>query len=857
MARKSKGQGQILSGSPQPNFTNFQAKTIQANRAPTTADTGYEIGQQWADMNSNILYGLASVSAGAAQWNLLGPGSSDVDTLTGDAGGAIAPVGGNITLAGGTNIGTSGAGSTITFNLDNAISLATSVTSPIYTTSAADMNIRAAAGKDIIMRMGDAAGANKVSFQDSGNVEVFAIDSNGAISTLTGLTVTGNFTQTAGVVSIGADNAANAITLGSGTTARTITIAGSTGAHVLTMGSLSGAASTTIQYGTGNFSLDGAATGNIAMGASMTSGTLTIGGTAQTGTFTLGGSTGIMTMNIANGNAAKTINIGSGVDGNTIAIGNGINTSAQTINIANGNSGANSTVNILSGTGTAGAGVLALGNNTRVTTIGIGNVAPAAARTITMNGGNSAQNDTLSVMSGNPSAGTQTVTILGGVPTGGTQALNLLTQTGQAGTVNIGTGAAMANNINIGGTGANVVAIANTQTGGSYSVGAAMTTGTVSIGGTGAQTGNFILAPSTGAQTITLGNNDGAKTINIGAGVSGNTISIGNGINTSAQTVNISAGAAGANSTVNILSGNATAGTQTLNLGTGTGGKTVSIASGAGANTVTVGSTNTTSSLTLQAGSGGITTTGTFASIAAKFVIPTGVSVTWNSNPVMLLKGSAPALPTGATGTTNVMALQEGIIMEQFVIGAGQTIIAPQMGASGLLVSGDLTATEGFEYNFGAALNTSRFAFTIGTSAAFFFEMRYTVADVSGASPYMIGFRKTEANNATLTNYTDYAMIGLDAVASVGNVVLKTELNSGGTTNTNTTDAWNDGETHTVRINVSAAGVVTYLIDGLAPTVTAAFTFDNGDVVAPFFRLEHAAVAPGAVNWVSMACGFQ
>src|SRR5574338_977029 len=104
MARKSKGQGQVLSGSPSPQFTNFQAKTIQANRAPTTADIGYEIGQQWADTTNNIIYGLASVSAGAAQWNLLGPGSSDVDTLTGDSGGAIAPVGGNITLAGGTNI---------------------------------------------------------------------------------------------------------------------------------------------------------------------------------------------------------------------------------------------------------------------------------------------------------------------------------------------------------------------------------------------------------------------------------------------------------------------------------------------------------------------------------------------------------------------------------------------------------------------------------------------------------------------------------------------------------------------------------------------------------------------------------
>ena len=45
-------------------------------------------------------------------------------TLTGDAGGAIAPDGaGDITIAGGTNIGTVGAGNTITINLDGTITL--------------------------------------------------------------------------------------------------------------------------------------------------------------------------------------------------------------------------------------------------------------------------------------------------------------------------------------------------------------------------------------------------------------------------------------------------------------------------------------------------------------------------------------------------------------------------------------------------------------------------------------------------------------------------------------------------------------------------------------------------------------
>lgn len=187
MARKSKGQGQSLSGSPSGRFTNFSPKTIQGNRAPTTADTGYEIGQLWADQNGTTIYGLSAVSAGSATWNLLGPGASDVDTLTGDGGGAISPAGGNITLAGGTNITSAGAGSTITFNLDAAITLATSVTSALYTAAAGtDLLITVPAGQDMVMKMGDAAGANKISFTDSADSEVANMDSDGQLNLVVG-----------------------------------------------------------------------------------------------------------------------------------------------------------------------------------------------------------------------------------------------------------------------------------------------------------------------------------------------------------------------------------------------------------------------------------------------------------------------------------------------------------------------------------------------------------------------------------------------------------------------------------------------------------------------------------------------
>lgn len=837
---------------PEPNISTA---------APTSSDTNFELGQLWVNTSTGLIYGLASVVAGAATWSLLGPGASDVDTLTGNSG-VASPSGGNINILGGTNITTTGAsptGDDLTVDLDAAITLATSVSSPIYTVAAAtDLNINSASGQDIIMKMGDNAAANKVSFTDSDDAEVFSIDSNGSIGTLTGLTVAGAFTQTAGVVSISEDNSANAVGIGNGTTARTIDLGSSAAAHVITIGSVTGAAQLDLLAGTGNFSVTGAATTDMTIGTGLTSGTITIGATGNTGTMTISSSTGTQTVNIANADGAKTINIGAGVDGNTIAVGNGINTSAQTLNIANGAAAADSTVNvlsgvatagtqtlalgngdsakvigigdgikgntitigngindtaqtislangasagdstvnILSGVGTAGAGVLNLANNTRVTTVDIADIAPAAARAVTICGGDSAQNDTLDIMPDNPSANTQTVNILSGVPTGGTQVLNLLTQTGQAGTVNLATGAAMANAINIGGTGANVIALGNTQTAGSVSIGDAMTSGTITIGGSGLQTG-----------TITMGGGTGAQTVNVATG--------------------------------------------------GTGIKTVNVGTGAVANVVTVGSTTGAASLTLQAGTGEITVDGTVKEISAEFLEASGDEITaFSQSPLLTTAANTAGVATGANGDVNLMYCQQGVLMEQFIIGT-QTIIGPRMDSNGLLVSLDLTAAEGAEYNFGAGRTNSRHAFTIGTSAAFFFEVGLRINDMDGADPYVIGFRKSEANNATMASYTDYAAIGMNAASSATNIVTMDELNGGGQTVTNTTDAWGgDGTTNTLRVLVSAAGVVTYTVNGSAPSAAGAFTFDNGDVVCPYIHLLHSASAT-AVNITSLKVGFQ
>jgi len=165
---------------------------VIATRAPASTDIRFPLGQLWVRKDTAQVYILAQLSSGSASWTLASPGASDVDTLTGDSGGAISPAAGNITLAGGTNVTTAGAGSTITINLDAAISLATSVTSPLYTAGAGvDLAITAPNGQDAIVKMGDDAGSNKVSFIDSGDAEVANIDSDGNLSAVGG-TFSGN-----------------------------------------------------------------------------------------------------------------------------------------------------------------------------------------------------------------------------------------------------------------------------------------------------------------------------------------------------------------------------------------------------------------------------------------------------------------------------------------------------------------------------------------------------------------------------------------------------------------------------------------------------------------------------------------
>jgi hypothetical protein len=244
--------------------------------------------------------------------------------------------------------------------------------------------------------------------------------------------------------------------------------------------------------------------------------------------------------------------------------------------------------------------------------------------------------------------------------------------------------------------------------------------------------------------------------------------------------------------------------------------------------------------------------------IAARSFNPTNTNIeSFTSSPILQNGDNAGSVPSGATGTTNLMILQGGTIMEQFILGAGQTIIAPRIENDGLLISLDLTTSEGAEYYFGD--NTSSpHVYTIGTSPAFFIEASFKVADCGTSDPLWIGFRILAAANANYTTYTDSYVGGLRNTTAADSVIFGSNLNNAGWNYQDSGDAWLDGETHTIRINVSAAGVCTALIDGVAPTTPLAFTFDNGDQVIPYIHhLFAAGGAPAAIHQQSLKVGYQ
>jgi hypothetical protein len=210
-------------------------------------------------------------------------------------------------------------------------------------------------------------------------------------------------------------------------------------------------------------------------------------------------------------------------------------------------------------------------------------------------------------------------------------------------------------------------------------------------------------------------------------------------------------------------------------------------------------------------------------------------------------------LSTGATGSAGRVMFPGGSV-EMFYLGAGQTKLGPVMTANGLSVALDLVNTEGVEYIFSdyTAVQGERHDHVVATSPPQFGQISFGITTVAGSAEIAFGLRKVEAGQATFANYDELTCL----IVNAGDIERYNILNGTPVAAVDTLVNWADGEIHTLKYEIgkaqgpnSAAGFVELFIDG-TPTGVSPFTFDDGEVVQPFFRaLQNATTTEIYWQW--------
>ena len=157
-------------------------KPIVSNRAPTTTDKKFPIGQQWVNKTAGTFYGLSSVVAGSADWEVLGGSGGDVNTLTGTTGGAVPPAAGTINLAAGTGIAIVGDPGTSTLTFSSAGTAAESLTGDsggAVSATANNISLLSGTGMSII---GDPGTSTLTFTSAASSPETLTGNSGGAVS---------------------------------------------------------------------------------------------------------------------------------------------------------------------------------------------------------------------------------------------------------------------------------------------------------------------------------------------------------------------------------------------------------------------------------------------------------------------------------------------------------------------------------------------------------------------------------------------------------------------------------------------------------------------------------------------------
>ena len=218
----------------------------------------------------------------------------------------------------------------------------------------------------------------------------------------------------------------------------------------------------------------------------------------------------------------------------------------------------------------------------------------------------------------------------------------------------------------------------------------------------------------------------------------------------------------------------------------------------------------------------------------------------FGSPPLVLdYEHAAAQLVDGTAGDQTIHSYADGLQITFFPI-TGQAIDKPAAATTGMNYAYDQTADDGWQWVMSDSVCKGREGvdrFTVGKQA-FSAEIESSTDDVTGSDDCAFGFAKVDVHRAAIDDCDEMAVLNVIS----GDIYIETVLNNGTTSSTDTTDNWADDEIHKLKVLVSKAGAVTYKIDGQAPSTTASFSFDQGEVVTPMmYYLQDSDLAPNVV----------
>lgn len=225
----------------------------------------------------------------------------------------------------------------------------------------------------------------------------------------------------------------------------------------------------------------------------------------------------------------------------------------------------------------------------------------------------------------------------------------------------------------------------------------------------------------------------------------------------------------------------------------------------------------------------------------------------FNTQPICQVNNATTNLPSGTADTANTALFGGGNSFEYVAKGAQTIVGLGSLASTGCSVAGDQTDNDGREIAFGGGITSfAPRTYVVGT--AFWARLKFSIATVAGTDDCAFGFRKAEAYQTNLDDYDEMAVLNVIS----GDIKIETILNNGSTSTTDTTNNWADAATHELKVLVASTGAVTYEIDGGAPTVTAAFSFDVGERVIPFmFFLQANAAQTGALVLIEFESSYE